>query len=112
MYMEQKKVEFPKKYNIWIWTQKGWEVDHEKWQDEVRDNGRLVGGNEWKERVYNQEEWKKLLRTATNRCILYMPIEWLTDWLNEWKKMIVIQVMYKFAPLNLTGDKSTHTPFS
>jgi hypothetical protein len=36
-----------------------------RWQDEVREDGRLVNG--WKKRVYNGEEWKKLLRTARNR---------------------------------------------
>jgi len=41
-----------------------------RWQDE-----RLVGGKGWKERVYNREEWKKLLRMARNRHILHMPIE-------------------------------------
>jgi len=41
----------------------------------VREDVRLVGGNEWKERVYNREEWKKLLRTARNRRILQMPLE-------------------------------------
>jgi hypothetical protein len=45
------------------------------WQDEVREDGRLVGGKVWKERVYNREEWKKLLRTARNRCILHVPME-------------------------------------
>jgi hypothetical protein len=25
-------------------------------QDEVREDGRLVGGKRWKERVYNREE--------------------------------------------------------
>jgi len=45
------------------------------WQDKVRENGRLVGGKVWKERVYNREEWKKLLRTARNHCILHMPKE-------------------------------------
>jgi len=44
-------------------------------QDEVREDGRLVGGKGWKERVYNREEWKKLLRTARNRRILHMPME-------------------------------------
>jgi len=44
-------------------------------QDEVRENGRLVGGKGWKERLYNREEWKKLLRTTRNHCILYMPME-------------------------------------
>ena len=46
-----------------------------RWQDEVREDGILVGGKEWKERVYNREEWKKLLGTARNCRILYMPME-------------------------------------
>jgi len=46
-----------------------------RWQDEVREDGRLVGGKWWKERFYNREEWKKLLRTARNRRILRMPME-------------------------------------
>jgi hypothetical protein len=46
-----------------------------KWQDEVREDGRLVGGKVCKERVYNREDWKKLLRTARNRRILHMPME-------------------------------------
>jgi hypothetical protein len=44
-------------------------------QDEVREDGRLVGERGCKERVYNREEWKKLLRTARNRGILHMPME-------------------------------------
>jgi len=46
-----------------------------RWQDEVWEDGRLVGGKGWKERVYNREEWKKLLRTARNHRILHMPME-------------------------------------
>jgi hypothetical protein len=46
-----------------------------RWQDEVREDGRIVGGEEWQEKVYNKEEWKKLLRTARNHCILHMPME-------------------------------------
>jgi hypothetical protein len=44
-------------------------------QDEVREDGRIVGEEEWQEKVYNREEWKKLLRTARNYCILHMPME-------------------------------------
>jgi len=33
-----------------------------RWQDEVREDGRLVDGKGWQERVYNREEWKKLLK--------------------------------------------------
>jgi hypothetical protein len=29
-----------------------------RWQDEVREDGKLVGRKGWKERVYNREEWK------------------------------------------------------
>jgi hypothetical protein len=46
-----------------------------RWQDEVREDGKLVGSKGWKERVYNREEWKKLLRKARNRYILHMPVE-------------------------------------
>jgi hypothetical protein len=46
-----------------------------RWQDEVGEDGRIVGGEEWQEKVYNREEWKKLLRKARNRCILHMPVK-------------------------------------
>jgi hypothetical protein len=44
-----------------------------RWQDEVKEDGRIVGGEEGQEKVYNREEWKTLLRTARNRRILHMP---------------------------------------
>jgi hypothetical protein len=46
-----------------------------RWQNEVREDGRTVSGEEWQEKVCNREEWKKLLRTARNRRILHMPME-------------------------------------
>jgi len=46
-----------------------------RWQDEVRENGRIVGGEGWQEKVYDREEWKKLLRIARNCHILHMPME-------------------------------------
>jgi hypothetical protein len=45
-----------------------------RWKVEVREDERLVGGKGWKERVYNREEWTKLLRTARRR-ILRMPMD-------------------------------------
>ena len=51
-----------------------------RWRDEVREDGRLVGGKGWKERVYDREEWKKLLRTARNHRIQHMPMEWMNEW--------------------------------
>jgi hypothetical protein len=41
----------------------------------VRKDGRIVGGEEWQEKVCDREEWKKLLRTAGNRLVLHMPME-------------------------------------
>jgi hypothetical protein len=41
----------------------------------VREDGRMVGGEERREKVYDRKEWKKLLRTARNCCILHMPME-------------------------------------
>jgi hypothetical protein len=46
-----------------------------RWQDEVREDGRIVGGEGWKEKVQDREERKKLLRTARNRRILHTPME-------------------------------------
>jgi hypothetical protein len=46
-----------------------------RWQDEVREDGRIVGEEEWQEKVHNREEQKKLLRTARNRLILHMSME-------------------------------------
>jgi hypothetical protein len=34
-----------------------------------------MGGERCQEKVYNREEWKKLLRMARNRHILHMPVE-------------------------------------
>jgi len=65
------------------------------WQDEVREDGRIVGGEGWWEKVYNREEWKKLLRTARNRRILHMPMEWdVTDF-----RKIVRIVVHTFIHL-------------
>jgi len=46
-----------------------------RWQDEVREDGRIAGGELWQEKIHNREEWKKLLRTARNRRMLHMPKE-------------------------------------
>jgi len=45
-----------------------------RWQDEVRGDGRMVGGEGWQEKVHNRGEWGKLLRTSRSRRILHMPI--------------------------------------
>jgi len=78
MYREWKKTEFPQKVlymNLETTKLRG--RPRNRWQDEVREDGRLVGGKGWKERAYNREEWKKLLRTARYRRILHMSREWM-----------------------------------
>ena len=35
-----------------------------RWQDEVREDGRIVGADGWQEKVHNREEWEKLLKMA------------------------------------------------
>jgi len=46
-----------------------------RWQDEVSWDGTLVGGKGWQEKVYNREEWKKLLRMARDCHVLHMSME-------------------------------------
>jgi len=41
-----------------------------RWQEEVKEDGRIVGGQGWQEKAHSREEWKKLLRMARNRRIL------------------------------------------
>jgi hypothetical protein len=52
-----------------------------RWQDEVREDGRIVSGEGWQEKVHNREEWKKFLRTTRNRRILHMPMECMNEWI-------------------------------
>jgi len=46
-----------------------------RWQDEVREDRRIVGVEGWQEKVHNREEGNKLLRMASNHHILHMPME-------------------------------------
>jgi len=60
MYREWKKTEFPKKVlyiNLEATRLTG--RPRNRWQDEVREDGRLGGGKGWKERVYNREEFEE-----------------------------------------------------
>jgi hypothetical protein len=53
-----------------------------RWQDELREDGRIMD-EEWQEKVYNREKWKKPLRTARNRCILHTPTELMNELKSE-----------------------------
>ena len=46
-----------------------------RWQDVVREDGRIAGGDGWQRRVHKREEWKNLLRMARTCHILHMPKE-------------------------------------
>jgi hypothetical protein len=77
MYIEWKKIEFPKELlymNLGTTRLRG--RPRNRRQDEVREDGRIVGGEGRQEKVHNREEGKKLLRTARNHHILHMLIEW------------------------------------
>ena len=75
-YREWKKTEFTKRVlymNLETMRLRG--RPRNRRQDEVREDGRIVGGEGWQEKVHNREEWKKLLRTARNGRILHMAME-------------------------------------
>jgi hypothetical protein len=46
-----------------------------RWQDEVTEDGRIVGGEGWQDKVRNRQEWKKFLRMARNHRILRVAME-------------------------------------
>jgi len=57
MYREWKKIEFPPKILYMNLEKKSLRGrPRNRWQDEVRKDGRLAGVKGWKERVYNREE--------------------------------------------------------
>jgi len=46
-----------------------------RWQYDVREDGRVVGGEKWQEKEHNREGWNKTLRTERNHRILHTPME-------------------------------------
>jgi len=46
-----------------------------RWQDKVREDGQIVGGVGWQEKIHNSGEQKKLLRMARDHHILHMSRE-------------------------------------
>jgi hypothetical protein len=42
----------------------------------MREDGRIIGEEEWQEKVYDREEWMKLLRIARDCHILHMAMEY------------------------------------
>ena len=45
----------------------------------MKEDGGMVSGEGWQEKLHNREEWGTLLRTARNRCILHMPVERMNE---------------------------------
>jgi len=80
MYREWKKIEFPKGLLYMnLGTTRLTGRPRNRWQGEVREDGKIVGEEWWQEKVHNREEWKKLLRTAGNRRILHVPMECMNE---------------------------------
>ena len=76
MYREWKKTEFPKRVLYMnLGTKRLGGRPRNRCKDEVREDGRIIGGEGWQEKVYSRENWKKLLTRARNHCILHMPME-------------------------------------
>jgi len=75
MYREWKEIEFPSGVLHILGTTRLTGRPGNRWQVEVRANGRIVDGEGWQEKIHNGEEWKKLLRTPRNRHSLHMPTE-------------------------------------
>jgi len=59
-----------------------------RWQDNMSEDGRIVCGAGWQDKVHNREDWKKLLRTARNHRILHMPMEWMNEWIASYVKLV------------------------
>ena len=106
MYREWKKIGFPEEYCIWIWKQQDQEVDQETWLGEVREDRRMVGGEEWQEQVYDREEWKRLLRTARNHRILYMPMDCFKYLLSTMISQLTGSCSKNSIVSNFSGDVS------
>jgi len=71
----------------------------------------------WQEKVHNREEWNKLLRTARNRRILHMSMEWVDEGRKEGMRtcrcvkelqnnnMPVTSQTQQYVIIQLIGDK-------
>jgi hypothetical protein len=63
------------------------------------------GWRKRQEKVYNREEWNKLLRTASNRRILRMPIEWMNEsiWNNSYKDSDASVLRHRYPRRSVIG---------
>jgi hypothetical protein len=55
--------------------------------------------------VYDREEWKRLMRTARNHRILYMPMDWLIDWLIDYYRLntTILSNTYRIFRLHVSA---------
>jgi hypothetical protein len=51
MYREWKKIEFPKEYCMNLEPTRPRGRPRNRWQDELREDGRIVVGEEWQEKL-------------------------------------------------------------
>jgi hypothetical protein len=47
-----------------------------RWQKEVREDGRIVGGEGWQENVYNREEWKEVHEESSHSAYASEQLRW------------------------------------
>ena len=74
-----------------------------RWLDEVREDGRMVGGEEWQEKVYDREEWKRPLRTARNHHILYMPMGLIHSFIHSFMVKTRLETHVRHIRRGVTG---------
>jgi hypothetical protein len=53
MYREWNKIEFPRVLYMNLETTRPSSRPKNRWPDEVREDGRIFGGEQWQEKVYN-----------------------------------------------------------
>jgi hypothetical protein len=70
-----------------------------RWQAEVRESGRIIGGEGWQEKVHNRGEWKKLLRMTRNCRVLYVPMEWMNEKFIAWNLSSLTKIQLLFIYL-------------
>jgi hypothetical protein len=57
MCREWKKFELPRILYMNLETTRLRGRPRNRWQDEVREDGRIIGGERWQEKICNKEEW-------------------------------------------------------
>ena len=86
-----------------------------RWQDEVMEDGKIVCGERWQDKIHNREEWKKLLRTTRNRRILHMAKEWMNECIpsarTAIKSVVKENIVFMLVSVGSKWDVILHVTF-